>query len=210
MTFSPTRDRAPSQVEVLSEPGRSLLFRDARTVRSFDPEPIPESTLDELWELARQAPTAWNSQPLRVVHVVSADAKARLLPLVDPRNRSKVEEAPVTSILAADTDFHDELPVLFPPAPQLKDQLEREGRGAREPIARFNASIQIGCFMLAARAVGLSVGPMVGFDAERTTREFLDAQRSVALLLVNLGLPGPDALPPRLPRRAVADVVSTV
>lgn len=210
MSFSVNPEVRQRHVEALDEVGRRLLFTDARTTRSFDARPIPASTLADMWELARHAPTAWNSQPLRVVHVTSAKAKERLLPLVDERNRAKVEQAPVTSILAADTRFHDELPTLFPPAPELRDMLEGQGREVRESIARFNASIQIGYFIMAARAVGLSAGPMVGFDSEGTTDEFLDASRATALLLVNLGLRGPDPIPPRLPRRTATDVVSTL
>lgn len=210
MSFSTTPELRETNNVTLDDAGRRLLFTEARTSRSFDSQPIPASVLAEMWELTRHAPTAWNSQPLHVVHVTSPEAKQRLLPLVDERNRVKVQQAPVTSILAADSGFHNDLPTLFPPAPELRDMLESQGRQVREHIARFNASIQIGYFILAARAVGLVTGPMVGFDAEGTTAEFLDRSRLTALLLVNLGLSGPDPVPARLPRRAITDVVSTL
>lgn len=189
----------------LDSAGRDLLFSRARSVRSFSDEPVPDDVLAELWSLARWPPTAWNSQPLRITYVRSPEAKARLLPLVDERNRAKTRQAPVTCVLAADLRFHDHLPELFPGKPDLRDVLERTDR---EGPARFNAALQIGYFVLAARAVGLSAGPMAGFDADAVTKEFLDPRPLRALLLVNLGYPGPDAAPPRLPRLPAGHVVS--
>lgn len=56
-------------------------------------------------------------------------------------------------------------------------------------MARFNASLQIGYLLLAARAHGLATGPMAGFDADAVTEEFFPGGRHRALLVVNLGHP---------------------
>jgi 3-hydroxypropanoate dehydrogenase len=74
-------------------------------------------------------------------------------------------------------------------------------------MARFNAALQSGYFLLAARAHGLATGPMGGFDAAAIDAEFFPDGRHHAVLVVNLGQPGPDAYFPRLPRLADADVL---
>ncbi|MPY47421.1 malonic semialdehyde reductase [Streptomyces acidicola] len=194
----------------LDAAGRRLLFQDARTVRTFSGRPVPDELLVDLWNLAQWPPTALNSQPLRIVHVRSPGGKQRLLPLVDEGNREKTRQAPVTSVLAADLRFHDRLPELFPVHEGLREVFEARGRPHRDDHARFNTALQIGYFLLAARAVGLSAGPMAGFDSAAVTREFLVTDHTdhvSALLLVNLGYPGAEAYRPRLPRLPVGEVV---
>ena len=195
---------------VLDRTGQDLLFSGAHSVRQFSDEPVAREVLERAWELAKWPPTAWNCQPMRVVHVTSPEGKARLLPLVDERNRAKVEQAPVTSILLSDYNYHHELPELFPRAEGLREVLDEGPAGLRIKYAHFNATLQAGYFMLAARAVGLSVGPMAGFDAEAVTEEFLDPDTMHALVLVNLGYPASDTAVNRLPRLPEDRVVTWV
>jgi 3-hydroxypropanoate dehydrogenase len=192
---------------LLDEAGRATLFTDARTSNTFSDEPVSDETLRAVWDLAKWPPTAANTQPLRVVFVRSAEGKARLVPLLAEGNRAKSQAAPVVAILAVDLDFHEFVPRTFPARAEMKDSLEASGREGREPMARFNATLQIGYFLLAARAHGLATGPMAGFDADAVTAEFLPGGREKALLVVNLGHPGDDPWFPRLPRLDHEDVV---
>src|SRR4051812_25241964 len=107
---------APSTVDplVLDPAAQHLLFRAARTANAFTDEPVSDDQLRAVHDLVRYAPTAFNSQPLRVVLVRSADARARLLPHLSEANRAKTGAAPLVAILAADTEFHEHLPHLFP------------------------------------------------------------------------------------------------
>jgi len=192
---------------LLDEAGRATLFTEARTSNTFSDEPVSDETLRAVWDLAKWPPTAANTQPLRVVFVRSAEGKARLVPLLAEGNRAKSQAAPVVAILAVDLDFHEFVPRTFPARAEMKDSLEASGREGREPMARFNATLQIGYFLLAARAHGLATGPMAGFDADAVTAEFLPGGREKALLVVNLGHPGDDPWFPRLPRLDHEDVV---
>ena len=106
--------------------------------------------------------TAMNSSPLRIAFVRSQDAKVDLEPLVAPGNVEKLRSAPVTAILAFDSDWHEHLPALQPFA--TDPHLAWRDRGKRESMARFNASLQAGYFILGVRAHGLVAGPMGGFD----------------------------------------------
>ena len=192
---------------VLDDAARAVLFTDARSSNSFSDENVPDETLRAVWELAKWPPTAANTQPLRVVFVRTEEGKSRLVPLLKEGNRAKSQAAPVNAILAVDLDFHEFVPKTFPARAAMKDSLEESGRAGREPMARFNATLQIGYFLLAARANGLATGPMAGFDTDAVTAEFLPGGRERALLVVNLGHPGENPWFPRLPRLHEEDVV---
>jgi 3-hydroxypropanoate dehydrogenase len=162
-----------------------VLFRAGRTAYSFTDEPVRDEQLAQIYELMRHAPTAMNSQPLRVVFVRTPAAKARLLPRLAEGNRPKAESAPVVAILAADTDFHENLPRLLPMAPKVQDSFDDAYK--REQHARFNATLQAGYFILAVRAVGLDAGPMGGFNAAGIDEEFFAGTSLRSLLVVNIG-----------------------
>lgn len=86
-------------------------------------------------------------------------------------NKAKTEAAPLVAILAADLDFHDELPKIFPHFPGARD-LFAGNESAREESAKLNAALQIGYFTMGVRAAGLAAGPMTGLDAAAVDREF--------------------------------------
>jgi 3-hydroxypropanoate dehydrogenase len=148
-----------------------------------------------------------NMQPLRIVLVRSAEGRERLVGHLAEGNQKKTASAPLTALLAADLEFHEELPTQFPHFPGAKDVFAE--RGFRESSALLNATIQVGYFILGVRAAGLAAGPMTGFDAEGLTKEFFDDEHKV-LVAVNIGKPGPDAWFPRNPRLGYDQVVTTV
>lgn len=177
---------------------RDDVFAQARTAYSFSPQPVRDEELRAVYESMKWAPTAMNSQPLRITYVRSPDAKADLEPLVAPGNRDKARSAPVTAILAYDTDWHEHLPELQPYA--TDPHLAWQDRERREPMARFNASLQAGYFILAVRAHGLAAGPMGGFDKAGVDAAFFPDGRLRSILLVNIGHPAEDGYRPRMPR----------
>ena len=62
----------------LDQQALDTLFFNARTHNAWRPEPVSDALLQQLYEAARWAPTLGNTQPLRLVFVKSAEAKARL------------------------------------------------------------------------------------------------------------------------------------
>jgi 3-hydroxypropanoate dehydrogenase len=121
-------------------------------------------------------------------------------------NRSKTATAPVVAILPADFDFHEHIPRIFPPRPELKDAFA--DTDFRHESARFNALLQTGYFLLAVRAVGLAAGPMLGFDAGGIDEEFFDSTSFRSLLVVNIGHPGESRWFDRLPRLDHDEVIT--
>jgi nitroreductase len=203
MTLTDTRTEL-----LLADDAQELLFRSARSANTFSDEPVSDDQVAAIYELVKWAPTAMNTQPLRVVLVRTPEARARLVPHLAEGNRAKAASAPLVAILAADTEFHEHLPELLPYAPGAKDRFA--DAGSREAAARFNATLQAGYFLLGVRAAGLAAGPMGGFDAAGVDAEFFADGRLRSFLVVNIGKPGGDAWMDRLPRLSHDDVVTSV
>ncbi|MET9735952.1 malonic semialdehyde reductase [Streptomyces sp. NPDC006458] len=192
----------------LDAAAQDLLFREARTANTFTDEPVTEEQIQAVYELIKYGPTASNQSPLRITLVRSPEARERLVRHLAEVNRAKTATAPLVAILAADNEFHEELPRLYPTFPQAKDVLYGE-RPVRERSALLNAALQAAYFVTDLRAAGLAAGPMSGFDHAGVQKEFLDDDHS-PLMVVNIGRPGADAWRPRLPRLSYDEVVTSV
>jgi nitroreductase len=188
---------------------QDLLFREARTANTFSDEPVTDEQVETIYDLVKWAPTSMNNQPLRIVLVRSPEARARLVNLMFEGNRPKTETAPLVAILAADVDFHDELPSQFPHFPGARDLFAAD-EAARESAAKLNAALQIGYFTMGVRAAGLAAGPMTGVDLAGVDREFFPDGRHRALVVMNIGKAGENAWFDRLPRLAYDEVVTSV
>lgn len=171
------------------------LFREARTHSAWLPDPVPVELLRKAYELTSLGPTSANGSPARFVFLTTPAAKERLRPVLAPLNVDKTMAAPVTAIIAWDTEFHEKLPRLFPHADMRSYFV---GKPALIEEAAFrNGSLQGGYFILAARALGLDCGPMSGFDAGKLNAEFFPDGKWKANFLCNLGYGDPSKLFPR-------------
>ena len=184
----------------VAEPVLAQLFTEARTRNAWSDRPVSEDLIRKLYDLTKFGPTAVNNTPARFVFITSPEAKARLIPLMSEGNQAKTMQAPVNVIVGQDIDFHEQLPRLFPHAPGAKDWFTDEA-GRREAAFR-NSSLQGGYFMMAARALGLDVGPMSGFDPAAVKAEFFAGSAVEPNFIVNLGYGTDENLFPRSPRLA--------
>lgn len=180
----------------------SQLFLEARTHDAWQPRPVEPALLERLWELARMGPTSANCSPVRLVFVVSAEAKERLRPCLLDGNVDKTMAAPVTAVIGHDLAFPDRLPELFP---HVDARAWFVGNASLiEETAFRNGTLQGAYLMLAARALGLDCGPMSGFDREKVDREFFPDSTIRSNFLCNLGHGDPGGLHPRGPRLSFA------
>jgi 3-hydroxypropanoate dehydrogenase len=193
----------------LSEDAQALLFRDARTASSFLAEPVSDAQIEAIYDLVKWAPTASNTQPLRMLLVRSAAARERLVDHLDHGNRAKALAAPLVVVLAADHGFHEHMPTLVPSRPEARAYFAAQ-EGLRRETAQFNAVLQAGYLILGIRSAGLAAGPMAGFDRDGVDRAFFPDGRFHSVLVVNIGRPGPDAWRDRLPRLSPDQVISSV
>lgn len=186
-----------------------LLFGEARTHYGWQDRDVDDTLMRELYEIAKMGPTSMNQQPMRVLFVKTEEAKKRLAPSLMPANRSKMEAAPVTAILAYDQNFWEELPRVFPPNPDAQD-LFRNNSTAAQVNAFRNSTLQGAYFMIAARAVGLDVGAMSGFDNAKLDEEFFHGTSLKSNFLVNLGYADTSKIFRRLPRLGYEEVCQTI
>jgi 3-hydroxypropanoate dehydrogenase len=149
-------------------------------------------------------PTAANAQPLRLVFVKSRAAKEKLKPALSAGNVDKTMSAPVTAIVAYDTEFYEQMPKLFP-ARDMKPLFLGMPSEAREKSAYMNSSLQGAYLILAARGLGLDCGPMAGFDNAKVDATFFPDGKWKSNFLLNLGYGDPAKLFPRNPRLDFAD-----
>lgn len=184
---------------VLDDAALDVLFRAARTHEVFSDQPVPDEVLGELYDLLKLGPTSANCSPARFVFIRTTDGKEKLKPLLSAGNIDKTMAAPVTVIVAQDSLFYQQLPMLYPPA-DAKGWFAGNPDFAEDTCAR-NSTLQGAYLIMAARALGLACGPMSGFDKSRVDRMFFASNGWRSNFLVNLGYPLPDeAQPPRLPR----------
>jgi 3-hydroxypropanoate dehydrogenase len=174
------------------------LFLKARTHWVWRPEPVPLELLKELYSVARFGPTSANSSPARFVFLTTPQAKERLRPALSPTNVEKTMTAPVTVIVAWDTEFHDKLPQLFP-ARDMRSIFAGNAALIHETAFR-NGTLQGAYFMIAARGLGFDCGPMSGFDQSKVNAEFFPDGKWKANFLCNIGYGDPSKLFPRNPR----------
>ncbi len=191
-------------LQTLPDAALDQLFRNARTVHAFKPVPVGDDTLHALYELLKWGPTAFNAQPARYVFVRSAEAKQRLRPALSSGNTAQSLAAAVTVIVAHDTRFYEHLPEQFP-AYDAKPLFERSAELAQATALR-NSSLQGAYLLLAARSLGLDVGPQSGFNAELVDQTFFPDGRWRSNFLVNLGVADPAGTFARGPRLAFDDV----
>src|ERR1700676_2063257 len=192
----------PSNLAVIKTPisqeAFDQLFREARTHAAWLPEPVPVELLRKAYELARLGPTSANGSPPRIGFFTTPGAKGRLKPVLAPGNVDKTMAAPVTVIIALDTECHQNLPRLFP---QFDMRSYFVGNHALINETAFrNSSLQAAYFILAARALGLDCGPMSGFNADKLNAEFFPDGKWYVNLVCNVGYGDPSKLHPRNPR----------
>lgn len=174
------------------------LFLKARTHWVWRPERVPLDLLKELYNVARFGPTSANSSPARFIFLTTPESKERLRPALSPTNVEKTMTAPVTVIVAWDTEFHDKLPQLFP-ARDMRSIFAGNAALIHETAFR-NGTLQGAYFMIAARGLGLDCGPMSGFDQSKVNAEFFPDGKWKANFLCNIGYGDPSKLFPRNPR----------
>ena len=184
----------------LDAAGLDLLFLAARTQNGWLPTPVTDAELQRVYDILKHGPTSANSSPARFVFLRTPEAKARLLPALSSGNVDKTRQAPVTVIIGYDTRFYEWLPTkLFAHRPEMADNY-RNNPGLAQITAFRNGTLQGAYFMLAARAVGLDVGGMSGFDNAKVDAEFFPDGRVKSNFLCNLGHGDPSKVMQRLPR----------
>ncbi len=176
------RDR----VNIVDHDTLALLLTEARSHKGWRDKTVSDDQLCEVYEVAKMGPTSLNQQPMRLVLVRDEQAKDKLADALIEPNIAKMRGAPVTAIIAYDMAFHTRLPEVFPHNPGAKAMFENNEIAATTNAFR-NSTLQGAYFMIAARAVGLDIGPMSGFDNGKVDEAFFSGTTLKSNFLCSLG-----------------------
>lgn len=187
-----------TRIAQLDPLGLDLLFREARSHSAWQDRPVGDDQLRALYEVVKMGPTTVNSCPARILFLRTPEAKARLKPALSPSNVDKTMTAPVTAIIGYDTRFFEHLPRLFPHK-DVKGNFADNPEHAEKTAFR-NGTLQGAYLMIAARALGLDIGAMSGFDNEKVDQEFFKGTPVKSNFLLNLGYGDPEGIMVRNPR----------
>jgi len=183
---------------MLNQSALDTLFYNAHTHNGWQDRPVTDAQLHQLYDALRWAPTAANGSPARLVFVRSAEAKAKLAPALSEGNLAKTLAAPVTVIVGMDMEFYEKLPQL---SPAVDARSWFAGNDAAIQSTAFrNSSLQGGYLILAARALGLDVGPMSGFDNAKVDAAFFAGTPIKSNFICNIGYGDAARIRPRAPR----------
>ena len=197
-------------------------IRHRVSVNSFEEgATLSDSEIAILVEYASQAPSSFNFQNWRFIAVRDSDAKARLEAIAF--GQKKVSQAAVTFIVLGLLNPQLRLPAALAPALEagILDQstvdtwvgMANGMYGSNAELQRDeairSASMAAMTLMLAAEALGLGSGPMIGFDAAAVRKEFALADDEIPAMLLTVGRKGPGNWPrkPRFPASSILKII---
>ncbi len=160
------------------------LFLERWSPRAFDASEMPEEDLLTLFEAARWAPSAFNSQPWRFLYARRGEAEwERFLALLIPWNQSWAQSASVLVYILSDI-----LPFT-----------DKAGEPATSHTHSYDSGAAWACFALQATRLGYQAHGMSGVDFERAREELGVPERyriEAAAVVGRMGDPG--TLPEKL------------
>jgi len=197
-TLDPTR---------LDTPALDQLFREARSFSKWQDKPVSLPLIEEIYHLLKFGPTSANTSPARFLFLTTPEAKSRLVPLLPEMNQEKARTAPVVAIVAYDLEFYHKLDKLMP-FRDIKPWFAGDPAQASQTAIQ-SGTLQGAYLMLAARALGLDCGPMLG-DLGKIDQEFFAGTSWRSNFICSLGYGDRSLLHPRLPRLDFAEAVKTL
>ncbi|MDR3607149.1 MAG: malonic semialdehyde reductase [Oligoflexia bacterium] len=175
------------------------IFLKARSHHAWQNKPVDDDLLKKIYDLTKYGPTSLNTSPARIVFVKSQEEKARLLPALMGSNVEQAKAAPVTAIIGHDLEFYEKLKKLAPPVENARSWFA--GNQAMIDSTAFrNSSLQGAYFIIAARALGLDVCPMSGFDNAKIDETFFKGASVKSNFICTLGYGDTSKLHERWPR----------
>lgn len=170
-------------------------IRARRAVKNYDKHfVLPQSELDELLDLAIQAPTSFNMQQWRFVLVQDKQLRSEIRAAAN--DQAQITDASLLFVLCADVKAWEKEPQRYwRNAPQpvqdilvpwMKPFYEGNERLQRDEAMR-SVGIVAQTIMLAAKSMGYDSCPMIGFDAEKVGELIRLPQDHVVGMIVVVG-----------------------
>ena len=194
----------PISAEALNQ-----IFINARTHHAWQNTPVPDDVLRKLYDILKFGPTSLNTSPARIIFIKSESEKTKLLSVVMGSNVDQVRAAPVTAIIAQDMEFYEKLAKLAPVVENARAWFAGNA-AAIEATAFRNSALQGAYLIIAARAIGLDVCPMSGFDNSKLDEAFFKGTPWKSNFICSLGHGDHSKLNPRWPRLDFAEACKII
>ncbi len=192
-------DKLKQNNPILDGNSLDLIIREARSHNGWLDKPVSDETLKQLYDIVKMGSTSMNTCPARFIFIRSSEAKERLKKCLAPLKVDKVLAAPVTVVIGHDMEFYKHMPKLFAHNPEAQALFENN-EAMTQSTAFRNGTLQGGYLMIAARALGLDIGPMSGFNNQIADEEFFQGTSIKSNFLCSLGYGDTKKIFQRLPR----------
>ena len=181
-------------------------IKNRRSCRDFLPEPIDESTIEQILQAAISAPSPANNQPWEFVVITNQDVKARIYAEADERRKALFQKSGWKWVDRYNVEFLKKVPVIVcvtgDPTKTGADMFTEGGGVAYQHACA--AAIQN--MLLTAYSLGLSSLWFTLFDKD-VVRKILDiAPDRDPLALICIGKPGGELFV--TPRKPLAEKVT--
>ena len=197
------------------------LVRERRSAHNFlDNYPITAKELNEIFELVKMGPSAFNLQHTNYLVVMDPEAKEDVKKAAN--GQYKVGTASAVIIVLGDKEAFKDAARIYEGLLMLgmlsKQEYDHEvqdvmslyeSRGEvfqREEAIR-NASLSAMLFMLAAKSKGWDTCPMIGFDPDQLKQLLIDFRSIEPVLMIAIGKEKIQSRKPRGYRKPVAEFV---
>lgn len=197
------------------------LVMNRRSANNFlEGNPITQKQLDEIFELVKLGPSAFNLQHTRYIAVLNQELKEIIKKAAN--GQYKVGTASGVVIVLGDTlayqdagEIYEGLHSLGILNKQEYDAMvedttsfyQKRGESFQHDEAIRNASLSAMLFMLAAKAKGWDTCPMIGFDPEQIKEAFNISDRFEPVMLITIGKEKTTSRQPRGYRRPMSEFV---
>lgn len=154
-------------------------------------------------------PTSANCSPARIVFVRTPEGKEKLRPSLSSGNLAKTLAAPVTAIIAWDSEFYERLPELFPHGDARSWFTSSPALAERDRLSQQRHAGGVSDFCLSGAGAGYR--PNVRLRSAKSGRgSFFMGTTLKSNLLINIGYGDVNKVYGRLPRLSLKDACGLV
>lgn len=200
------------------------LVKERRSASNFlENSPITRRELDEIFDLVKYGPSAFNLQHTNYIVVTNPKIKEQIYHAA--LKQYKVKSSSAVIIVLGDKKAHEKASDIYKGLMQLGIYSEQEykyrvndtitfyeskGEEFQKEDAIRNSSLSAMLFMLAAKAKGWDACPMIGFEPDRV-REILNIKDNYEIvMMVTIGKEKVSSRKPRGYRKPISEFVQYI
>ncbi|MEC2077920.1 nitroreductase family protein [Metabacillus fastidiosus] len=200
------------------------LVKERRSASNFLPDQtIKKEELNEIFELVKLSPSAFNLQHTNYITIIDAAIKEKLRKAAN--GQYKISSASAVILVLGDkkafhqaSEIYEGLKMLGIINKQEYDHMvndtvsfyESRGQEFQRDEAIRNASLSAMMFMMAAKEKGWDTCPMIGFDAEEVKHILNISDQYETVMMVAIGKEKVESRRPRGYRKPVMEFVTYI